>query len=84
MSEQADEIFLKRCAGKIQHRTYLSAEYYYNENNSKPEAEIYHCDDCGFYHIGTLKKESKNLPPKKLKHKLDKDEHKPKIRKFKY
>lgn len=78
--------YIKQCAGKIQHRTLLSATYYYNENNSKPDAEIYQCEFCGFFHIGTLKHKSKNPVPKKVKHKNDKDygQHKNKLRRFKY
>jgi hypothetical protein len=82
MTEQ--EKYMKQCAGKMQHRTLLSATYYYDENNSKPDAEIYECGFCGFFHIGTSKRNSTQPTPKKVKHKNDKDYDKIKIRKFRY
>lgn len=59
--------YLNGCAGKVQHKSYLSAEYYLNNINSEKEAEIYECTECGFFHLGTPKQnkstKSKNKIP---------------------
>ena len=79
--------FLKSCAGKVQHKTYLGAEYSLKNDTNNKNAQIYPCDQCGFFHIGTLvvNKSTKI----KLDHKKQKgnNEHKRKyksVRKFKY
>lgn len=81
-----DYSFLKRCAGKIKHKTKLGAEYALSVNVNNKNANIYKCKDCGFFHIGTpAKNKSKKI-------KLDKkqkgnNEHKRKyktVRKFRY
>lgn len=79
--------FIKSCAGKVQHKTLLGAEYALKTNANDRNAQIYPCDQCGFFHIGTLaNKKSKKI---KLDHKKQKgnNEHKRKyksVRKFRY
>lgn len=70
------------CAGKVQHKTYLSAEFYLENINSEKAADIYKCSSCSFYHIGT-KKAKKSKKGKVRKSKLFND-GKIKIRKLKY
>lgn len=73
--------FIKGCAGKVQHKTYLSAEYAKGENRNASLSTIYKCKYCGFFHVGTSKKEKRKL---KIKPKGDGEEHKRKHRRFKY
>ena len=47
-------VFIKGCAGKVQHKSYLSAEFYLTTLHSGTDAGIYECSECGFFHIGTL------------------------------
>lgn len=47
--------YLFGCAGKVQHKNYIAAEYCLTtENLNDSNCEIYQCDFCGFFHIGTL------------------------------
>lgn len=55
MTYNEERRYLFGCAGKVQHKTLISAEFalvhdHINESN----CEIYKCDFCGFHHIGTL------------------------------
>lgn len=79
--------FIKSCAGKVQHKSFLGAEYALANNSNNKNAAIYTCKECGFFHIGTpAKNKSKKV---KLDHKKQKgnNEHKRKyksVKKFKY
>lgn len=78
--------YLKGCAGKAKHASFMIAEYVLNNSSVDKNAEIYECR-CGFFHIGTrAKNKSKKLKTgnKKIK---GNNEHKRKyrnVRKFKY
>lgn len=74
------ENFLKGCAGKVQHKEWLAAQYAL-ENNSSPNAEIYTCRTCGYYHIGTRATEKKIIRRYKQP---DNEQHKRKHKRFKY
>lgn len=74
--------FLKGCAGKVQHKNRLSAEYFLENKHSVTNSEIYTCDVCGFFHIGTI--DNKNKTEIKNKNKPDNDQHKRKHKRFKY
>lgn len=75
---------MNSCAGKVQHKEYLSAEFYLQNINSEIGANIYKCDCCGFFHIGTKKSKKQNKNRGKvIKSKLFND-GKPKIRKLRY
>lgn len=78
--------FIKSCAGKVQHKTILGAEYALSTNRNNKNATIYKCKECGFFHIGTpAKNKSKKL---KLDYKQKgNNEHKRKyksVKKFRY
>lgn len=73
--------FLKGCAGKVKHKTYLGAEYARNENHNSKNSSIYKCKYCSSYHIGTTKSKKHKL---KLKPKGDGEQHKRKHKRFKY
>lgn len=60
------EKYINGCAGKVQHKTRLSAEFYLENINSEKAADIYKCDSCGFFHIGT-RKAKKNKKKGKVK-----------------
>lgn len=74
--------FLKGCAGKVQHKNKLSAEYFLENKHSVSNSEIYTCDVCGFFHIGTI--DNKSKIEIKNKNKPDNDQHKKKHKRFKY
>lgn len=80
------ERFLKGCAGKVQHKTFLGAEASMMLHTQNRNATIYPCEECGFFHIGTpAKKKSKRVRQDK-KQKAN-NEHKKKyknVKKFKY
>jgi hypothetical protein len=85
--------FIKGCAGKIQHKTYLSAEFYLDSLHSNSDADIYECSECGFFHIGTQSKNKKRTGSKNKKKLLiegngnkgnNKEQHKRKHKRFKY
>jgi hypothetical protein len=47
--------YLFGCAGKVQHKTQISAEFALTHDRiSDSNSEIYKCQFCGFLHIGTL------------------------------
>lgn len=47
--------YLFGCAGKVQHKTMLSAEHSLEVDLLQGQnSEIYECQYCGFLHIGTL------------------------------
>lgn len=47
--------YLFGCAGKVQHKTLISAEYALKHDSIiETNSEIYECQFCGFMHIGTL------------------------------
>ena len=74
--------FTKGCAGKVQHKNRLSAEYFLHSNHSSTNSDIYECDICGFLHIGTS--ENKNKIRIKTKRQPDNEHHKRKHKRFKY
>jgi hypothetical protein len=77
---------MKECAGKVQHKNKLSAEYALENSNTSKKANIYKCRICKFYHIGTLSK-NKSKKIRLTKKAIDNNEHKKKyrkVRKFKY
>ena len=79
--------FIKSCAGKVAHKTLLGAEYALKHNTTDRNAQIYPCDECGCFHIGTMankKSKKQKLDRKKAK---GNNEHKRKyksVRKFRY
>jgi hypothetical protein len=79
--------FMNGCAGKVQHRTFLGAEYALDHNRQNKNADIYKCKECGFFHIGTQKK---NKSKKRIRFKNPEkvnNEHKKKyksVKKMKY
>lgn len=82
LNRKKNDQYISGCAGKVQHKTRLSAEYYLENINSEKAADIYECTICGFFHIGT-RKAKKSKKGKVNKSKLFND-GKIKIRKFKY
>jgi rubrerythrin len=78
-------LFKKSCAGKIQHKTLLSAQYSLQNNTRQDShAEIYICDSCGAWHIGT---KSKLKQPSKSHRKRVEGANKPQksiIKRFRY
>lgn len=80
-----DAAFLKQCAGKIKHKSILGAEYALSINRHGKNAQVYKCNICFDYHIGTrAKNKSKNL---KIKTSKGKDEYKRarrKVKRFRY
>lgn len=76
--------FMKGCAGKTQHKTKLSANYFLQNEHSDGASEVYKCKICGRFHIGKSKKntrESKTVKPKK---RVNEEQHKRKHKRFKY
>ncbi len=78
-----ETVFLKGCAGKVQHKTQLSAEFYLHNINSEKHAEIYNCTQCGFFHIGTI---DKNKTKKPIRNNILnwENEYKIRVRKMRY
>lgn len=79
--------FIKGCAGKSKYKTYMIAEYVFNNSTTDKNAEIYECS-CGYFHIGTQAK-NKSKKVKEINNRKQKgnNEHKRKyknVRKFKY
>lgn len=72
--------YLHGCAGKVKHKSRLSAEYFINNRNSKEDAEIYKCE-CGGFHIGSSRDSKSKVKIKKL---FDNEQHKNKHKRFKY
>jgi hypothetical protein len=74
--------FMKGCAGKIKHKTWLAANYFLENEHSDPAAIIYECK-CGSFHIGSRKL---NSGKKIIKHKKkgNEQQHKRKHKRFKY
>lgn len=71
MNYQEERRYLFGCAGKVKHKTMISAEFalihdHINESN----CEIYICQFCGFLHIGTLWEEKQKTRIKVQKSKL--------------
>lgn len=78
--------FLKGCAGKVKHKTYLGAEYALDNNRQNKNAQIYKCKECKHFHIGTFAKKKSKILKIDIRKKENK-EHKRKyksIRKMKY
>lgn len=80
--------FIKGCAGKTQHKSRLSAEYYLENLHSKTDAGIYECVECGFFHIGTPNNLNNNSQKKYIRKlntgKNNDQEHRRKHKRFKY
>jgi hypothetical protein len=76
------DLFLRGCAGKTQHKTYLSADYFLENLHSNTDSEIYKCKACKFFHIGRSKQAKKGIK-RTIKIKGN-DEHKHKHKRFKY
>lgn len=78
--------FLNGCAGKIQHKAYIAAEYALENNQQNKNASIYKCKECSFFHIGTIAKKKSKKPRVKNVQKVN-NEHKKKyktVKKMKY
>ena len=74
--------FMRGCAGKIKHTTWLSASYFLENEHSDPGARIYKCK-CGGFHIGSRKaNDGKKVIINKKKG--NDQEHKRKHKRFKY
>lgn len=75
--------FMKGCAGKMQHKTRLSANYFLEHEHSDGLSAVYKCKICGKFHIGTINTITgkKTTKPKKRN---NEEQHKNKHRKFKY
>lgn len=71
--------FLRGCAGKTKHKTFLGAEYALFDNTNNSNADIYKCKDCGFFHIGT-RANKKNNSPKVISKKKEDNGHNKKYR----
>jgi len=56
MGNNLSQKFINGCAGKVQHKTHLGAAYALDHNRQNKLADIYKCKECGFFHIGTQKK----------------------------
>ncbi len=55
MTYNEERRYLFGCAGKVQHKTQISAEFALEHDHiSDSNSEIYSCPFCGFLHIGTL------------------------------
>lgn len=55
MTYNEERRYLFGCAGKVQHKTFISAEHALKTDHlSDRNSEIYNCEFCGFMHIGTL------------------------------
>lgn len=60
-----DKRYLLGCAGKIQHKNYIAAEFVLNQDRANDtNSEIYLCPFCEFYHIGTLWENKQGKKPK--------------------
>lgn len=77
------EDFMKGCAGKMQHKTRLSANYFLHNEHSDATAKVYKCKICSKFHIGGDNKirEKKTIKPKK---RVNEEQHKRKHKRFKY
>lgn len=73
--------YLHGCAGKVKHKSRLSAEYFINNRHSKEDAEIYQCEECGSFHIGSSRNSKSKI---KIKKSFDNEQHKNKHKRFKY
>lgn len=76
------ERYLKGCAGKVQYKNLISAEFVLHNEHTISSADIYKCRDCGFLHIGTSG--NKDKKPNQNRNKIDNEQHKHKHKKFKY
>lgn len=55
MTYNEERRYLFGCAGKVRHKTLISAEFALSHDHiSDSNSEIYECQFCGFMHIGTL------------------------------
>lgn len=79
-----DHQYIKGCAGKKQHQTLLAAEVYLDEKHHNTGAEIYNCQHCGFFHIGSPHGATKKVNYKQKFYGDDKYQHKNKFKRFKY
>lgn len=61
----------KSCLGKVQHKSFLAAEYILDRMNGKNShlLEIYKCSFCEYYHIGHNNPKNASTKSKKVERK---------------
>lgn len=78
-----DKSYINGCAGKVQYTNYIAAEYVLNKEHTNPTSNIYKCKYCRKFHIGNIDSKKKIVLKRKGK-KFDNEQHKNRIKRFKY
>ncbi len=78
-----DKSYINGCAGKVQYSNYIAAEYVFNNDHTDTDSNIYKCKHCKKFHIGCIDSKKRKVPKRRNK-KFDNEQHKNKIKRFKY